>query len=234
MDDVQFIAGKAKTMEEFFYIFNHFINNGKQIILTSDRLPNEIEGLDNRLKSRFAYGITSQIEMPDLETRTAILLKKSNLWGFPLPMETAIFIAESVKSSVRDLEGALKRLMMSCRLSGKQPDIATAQSTLKDILASGRRQITVDEVLKTVAQFYRTPIKELTGKGRQRTLVRPRQTAMALCKELTKMSLSGIGSAFEGRDHTTVIHACKAVEKLIQDDETFAQDYQTLRHMLQN
>ena len=234
MDDVQFIAGKAKTMEEFFYVFNHFINNGKQIILTSDRLPNEIEGLDDRLKSRFASGITMQIEMPDLETRTAILQKKAELWEFPLPMETAVLIADAIKSSVRDLEGALRKLMMTCRLSGKQPDIATTQNTLKDLLAQGRRQVGIEEIQKAVANFYRIPMKDLIGKNRQRSLVIPRHAAISLAKELTTLSLKDIGNAFDNRDHTTVLNACKNVKELLGKDENFAQDYQTLRHMLQN
>ncbi|MBQ9258621.1 MAG: chromosomal replication initiator protein DnaA [Neisseriaceae bacterium] len=234
MDDVQFIAGKAKTMEEFFYVFNHFINNGKQIILTSDRLPNEIEGLDDRLKSRFASGITMQIEMPDLETRTAILQKKAELWEFPLPMETAVLIADSIKSSVRDLEGALRKLMMSCRISGKQPDIITTQNTLKDLLAQGRRQVTIDEIQKTVATFYHISMKDLVSKNRQRSLVIPRHTAISLAKELTTLSLKDIGNAFDGRDHTTVLNACKNVKELLGKDETFVQDYQNLRQQLQN
>lgn len=234
MDDIQFIAGKAKTMEEFFYVFNHFINNGKQIVLTSDRLPNEIDGLDDRLKSRFAYGITMQIEMPDLETRTAILQKKAELWGFHMENGVAEFIAESIKSSVRDLEGALRKLMMTCRLSGKQPDIATTQNTLKDLLAQGRRQVSIEEIQKAVANFYRMPMKDLIGKNRQRSLVIPRHAAISLAKELTTLSLKDIGNAFDGRDHTTVLNACKNVKELLGKDENFAQDYQNLRQQLQN
>ena len=234
MDDIQFIAGKAKTMEEFFYVFNHFINNGKQIVLTSDRLPNEIDGLDDRLKSRFAYGITMQIEMPDLETRTAILQKKAELWGFHIENGVAEFIAESIKSSVRDLEGALRKLMMACRLSGKQPDIATTQNILKDLLAQGKRQVSIEEIQKAVANFYRIPMKDLLGKGRQRSLIVARHAAISLAKELTALSLKDIGNAFDGRDHTTVLNACKNVQNLLNKDDSFAQDYQNLRQQLQN
>ena len=234
MDDIQFIAGKAKTMEEFFYVFNHFINNGKQIVLTSDRLPNEIDGLDDRLKSRFAYGITMQIEMPDLETRTAILQKKASLWGFALPENTAMFIAENIRSSVRDLEGALKRLMSSCYTTKKLPDIATTQEILKDLLAQGRRQVSIEEIQKTVANFYRIPMKDLLGKSRQRSLVVARHAAISLAKELTTLSLKDIGNAFDGRDHSTVLNACKNVQDLIDKDDSFAQDYQNLRQQLQN
>ena len=160
--------------------------------------------------------------------------KKAELWGFHMEKGVAEFIAESIKSSVRDLEGALRKLMMACRLSGKQPDIATTQNILKDLLAQGKRQVSIEEIQKAVANFYRIPMKDLLGKGRQRSLIVARHAAISLAKELTALSLKDIGNAFDGRDHTTVLNACKNVKELLGKDENFAQDYQNLRQQLQN
>ncbi|MBR6026518.1 MAG: chromosomal replication initiator protein DnaA [Neisseriaceae bacterium] len=234
LDDVQFLAGKAKTMEEFFYLFNSFLDDSKQVILTSDRLPNEIENLDDRLKSRFSWGISAQIKPPELEMRVAILQKKAEAVSFTLPESTAFFIAEHVRSSVRDLEGALKRLRARCIFSGVVPDISVAKETLQDIIAVGQRQYTPDQIQKTVASFYSVRLSELLSKTRKKNIALPRQVAMSLCKELTTLSLVDISEAFGRNDHTTVMHACKKIQCLIDEDAQFAQDYDTLKNILQN
>lgn len=234
LDDVQFIAGKEKTMEEFFYIFNNFLDKDKQIILTSDRLPQKIDKLDNRLKSRFACGLTVEIEPPEFEMRVAILHKKAEAVNFRLPEDTVFFIAQSIESNVRDLEGALNRVRAHCRFTNKSPDIDLVKQVLKDILSTGYNQISLEKIQKTVADFYNISLAEIRGKKRLRKIARPRQIAMSLSKDLTKCSLPSIGDAFGGKDHTTVLHAYKTISKLRTEDEKISQDYDTLTNILKN
>lgn len=234
LDDVQLIAGKEKTMEEFFYLFNRFLDDSKQIVLTSDCLPADIENMDARLKSRFSWGLTLEIEPPELEMRVAILQKKAEAANFRLPDDTAFFIAQNIRSNVRELEGALNRVRAHCRFNGQSADIETSKNALKDILASGRKQITIEQIQKTVADYYQIRVTDMRSHKRLRTIVRPRHLAMALAKELTTLSLTDIAVAFNRKDHTTVINACKNVDELKLKDTEIAQNYEMLRTMLQN
>lgn len=232
IDDIQFFAGKQKTQEEFFYAFNTLVDSHKQVIMTSDTFPKEIAGLDSRLISRFGWGLTVAIEPPELEMRVAILLKKADLGDYVLDEAVAFFIAKHVNSNVRELEGALKRVEAYAKFHRRAITVETAKEALKDILVAQSRQISIDNIQKTVADYYRLKIAELLSKKRTRNLTRPRQMAMALARELTSMSLPEIGNSFGGKDHSTVIHACKAVAELRSSDTTVDADYKILLQTL--
>lgn len=232
IDDIQFFAGKTKTQEEFFYAFNTLIDSHKQVIMTSDTFPKEISGLDNRLVSRFGWGLTVAIEPPELEMRVAILLKKASLSGFKLNETVAFFIAKHVNSNIRELEGALKRVKAYSEFHLKTSSIETAKEALKDILVAQSRQISIENIQKTVADYYRIKLVDLLSKKRTRNLTRPRQTSMALARELTSMSLPEIGNAFGGKDHSTVIHACKTIGNLRASDTSMDADYKILLQTL--
>ena len=232
IDDIQFFAGKQKTQEEFFYAFNTLVDSHKQVIMTSDTFPKEIAGLDSRLISRFGWGLTVAIEPPELEMRVAILLKKADLGGYVLDEAVAFFIAKHVNSNVRELEGALKRVEAYAKFHRRAITVDTAKEALKDILVAQSRQISIDNIQKTVADYYRLKIAELLSKKRTRNLTRPRQMAMALARELTSMSLPEIGNSFGGKDHSTVIHACKTMAELRSTDTTVDADYKILLQTL--
>lgn len=232
IDDIQFFAGKQKTQEEFFYAFNNLIDAHKQVILTSDTFPKEISGLDSRLVSRFGWGLTIAIEPPELEMRVAILLKKASLSGYVLDNAVAFFIAKHISSNVRELEGALKRVEAYAKFHKRLISLDSAREAMKDILVAQSRQISIDNIQKTVADYYHLKIVELLSKKRTRNLTRPRQIAMSLARELTTMSLPEIGKAFGGKDHSTVIHACKAVAELRNIDTTTDSDYKVLLQTL--
>ncbi|HXU94420.1 MAG TPA: chromosomal replication initiator protein DnaA [Gallionella sp.] len=232
IDDIQFFAGKAKTQEEFFYAFNTLIDSHKQVILTSDTFPKEISGLESRLVSRFGWGLTVAIEPPELEMRVAILLKKASLGGYVLDEAVAFFIAKHVNSNVRELEGALKRVEAYAKFHRRAITVETAKEALKDILIAQSRQISIENIQKTVADYYRIKLVDMLSKKRTRNLTRPRQMAMSLAREITSMSLPEIGHAFGGKDHSTVIHACKTVESLKAEDTTIDADYKILLQTL--
>jgi chromosomal replication initiator protein len=232
IDDIQFFAGKNKTQEEFFYAFNTLIDSHKQVVLTSDTFPKEITGLESRLVSRFGWGLTICIEPPELEMRVAILLKKAHLGGYTLDDAVAFFIAKHVNSNVRELEGALKRVEAYAKFHKRDISVETAKESLKDILVAQSRQISIENIQKTVAEYYRLKLPELLSKKRSRNIARPRQIAMCLTRELTSMSLPEIGASFGGRDHSTVIHACKTMEELKRCDTTISSDYKTLLQTL--
>ena len=227
VDDIQFFAEKEKTQEEFFHIFNNLFETGRQIILTSDRYPKEIEKIEERLKSRFGWGLTTAIEPPDLETRVAILLKKAEEHHMELPEEVAFFIAQRLRTNVRELEGALNRVKAMQDFKGGHIDIDFVRDTLKDILALQERLVTIENIQKVVAEYYRIKVADLKSKSRARSVTRPRQVAMALAKELTNKSLPEIGRAFE-RDHTTVLNACREVPKFREKDSSIQEDWANL------
>jgi len=232
IDDIQFFAGKAKTQEEFFYAFNTLVDSNKQVILTSDTFPKELTGLESRLVSRFGWGLTIGIEPPELEMRVAILLKKAAISGYTLNDAVAFFIAKHVNSNVRELEGALKRVEAYTKFHKRIISVETAKEALKDILVAQSRQISIDNIQKTVADYFRIKIVDLLSKKRTRNLTRPRQIAMSLARELTAMSLPEIGNAFGGRDHSTVIHACQTVLALRASDTTIDADCKILLQTL--
>ncbi|MDO4640491.1 MAG: chromosomal replication initiator protein DnaA [Neisseria sp.] len=234
IDDIQFIKGKERTMEEFFYLYNHFHNEKKQLILTCDVLPTKIEDMDDRLKSRFSWGLTLELEPPELEMRVAILQKKAETAGVTLDEQAAFFIAKHIRSNVRELEGAFKRVEARSRFLKKSINIDLAAEALQDIVASAYKIITADLIMDTVAKHYRIKISEMIGAKRTRNIARPRQVAMSLTKELTNLSLPAIGDAFGGRDHTTVMHAVKTIAKLRHEDPELAQDYEKLLILIQN
>jgi len=232
IDDIQFFAGKAKTQEEFFYAFNTLVDSHKQVILTSDTFPKEITGLESRLVSRFGWGLTVAIEPPELEMRVAILLKKAALGGYVLNDAVAFFIAKHVSSNIRELEGALKRVEAYGKFHKRNISVETAKEALKDILVAQNRQISIENIQKTVADYFRLKLVELLSKKRTRNLTRPRQMAMSIAREITSMSLPEIGNAFGGKDHSTVIHACKTVNELRKTDATVDADYKILLQTL--
>ncbi|MBY0446564.1 MAG: chromosomal replication initiator protein DnaA, partial [Burkholderiales bacterium] len=234
IDDIQFFVGKDKTQEEFFYAFNALVEAHKQIIITSDRYPKEIDGLQERLTSRFSWGLTVAIEPPELEMRVAILMKKAERENFKLDANVAFFVAKHIRSHVRELEGALKRVLAYSRFTNQPITLDAAKEALKDILASGSRQVSVENIQKTVADFYKIKIADMHSKKRTRDIARPRQIAMALTKELTQMSLPAIGEAFGGRDHTTVLHACRTIEEMRGSDSEIAHQYGVLLQMLRS
>ncbi len=232
MDDIQFLAKGSKSQEEFFHVFNRLQEDGRQIVLTCDRYPKEIQGLEERLESRFVWGMTAAVEPPELETRVAILLKKAEREAVFIPSDAAFFIAERVRSNVRELEGALRRVIANARFAGRPISIDQVKSALRDLIAIQARQVGIDNIQKTVADYYKLRMSDLLSKKRNRSLARPRQVAMALAKELTNHSLPEIGDAFGGRDHTTVLHACRKVEELREMNPEIKDDYRNLRRIL--
>ncbi len=232
IDDIQFFAGKDRSQEEFFHTFNALLEGQQQIILTSDRYPKEIEGVEERLKSRFGWGLTVAVEPPELETRVAILISKAEQSNITLPYEVAFFIAKRIRSNVRELEGALRRVIANAHFTGKPITIEFVNDALRDLLALQDKLVTLDNIQKTVAEYYKVKVAELLSKRRSRSIARPRQMAMALAKELTNHSLPEIGDHFGGRDHTTVIHACRKVKELISEAGDFAEDYKNLMRIL--
>ena len=232
IDDIQFFAGKNRTMEEFFYAFNSLLESGKQVIMTCDTYPKQIEGMDERLISRFSWGLTVEIQPPELEMRVAILMKKAEADHLKLEHNVAFFIAQNVRSNVRELEGALKRVAAYARFSHLPITLPLVKESLKDLLAAGNRQISVDNIQKTVAEYFKLKLADMYSQKRKREIARPRQIAMCLAKELTELSLPNIGDAFGGRDHTTVMHACKTIHSLRESDAELARDYTTLFNML--
>lgn len=232
IDDIQFFVGKERSAEEFFHTFNALLEGQRQVIITADRFPKEFVGVEERLISRFGSGLTVSIEPPELETRVAILIKKARQEGIELTDEVAFFIAKRVRSNVRELEGALRRVLASSRFTGRPIDLALAGESLKDLLAFQERLVTIHNIQKTVAEYYKIRIADMHAKTRSRQIARPRQIAMALAKELTPHSLPDIGDAFGGRDHTTVLHACRKVAELVRDDVRVKEDYQNLLRLL--
>lgn len=232
IDDIQFFAGKDRSQEEFFHTFNALLEGQQQIILTSDRYPKEIEGMEERLKSRFGWGLTVAVEPPELETRVAILISKAEQSNIELPYEVAFFIAKRIRSNVRELEGALRRVIANAHFTGKPITIEFVHEALRDLLALQDKLVTIENIQKTVAEYYKVKVADILSKRRSRSIARPRQMAMALSKELTSHSLPEIGDHFGGKDHTTVIHACKKVKELIQYDSDFAEDYKNLMRIL--
>jgi chromosomal replication initiator protein len=232
IDDIQFFAGKAKTQEEFFYAFNTLIDSQKQVILTSDTFPKEITGLESRLISRFGWGLTVAIEPPELEMRVAIIHKKTSISGYSLDNAVAFFIAKHVSSNIRELEGALKRVEAYAKFHRCNISVETAKEALKDILIAQSRHISIENIQKTVADYYHIKMVELLSKKRTRNLTRPRQIAMALARDLTIMSLPEIGNSFGGKDHSTVIHACKTIAELRISNTTIDTDYKILTQIL--
>jgi len=232
IDDIQFFARKDRTQEEFFYTFNSLIEAHKQVVITSDTFPKELEGIEERLKSRFSWGLTVMLEPPELEMRVAILLNKARQEGEVLDDATAFFIAKQIRSNVRELEGALKRVIAYARFHKLPISVEMAKEALKDLLAVQNRQISIENIQKTVADFYKIKVADMYSKKRTRNLARPRQMAMFLAKELTDLSLPEIGQAFGGRDHTTVLHACRKIEELRKADQTIRRDYNLLVQVL--
>ncbi len=232
IDDIQFFAGKERSQEEFFHTFNALLEGQSQIILTCDRYPKEIKGLEERLKSRFGWGLTVAIEPPELETRVAILVNKAAQANVDLPSDVAFFIAKRINSNVRELEGALRRVIASARFTGCPIDMKFTKEALRDLLASQDKLVSIDNIQKTVAEYFKIRVADLHSARRTRSITRPRQIAMALAKELTSHSLPEIGTAFGGRDHTTVMHACRKVNELKESDMRIAEDYSNLWRIL--
>ncbi|WP_290517303.1 chromosomal replication initiator protein DnaA [Alcanivorax sp.] len=232
IDDIQFFAGKEQSQEEFFHTFNALLENGQQIILTCDKFPKEVDGLEERLKSRFGWGLSQPMEPPELETRVAILKKKAEEAKVDLPNDAAFFIAQRIRSNVRELEGALRRVIAHVRFTGAQIDIGLIKEALKDLIALQARQISIDNIQRIVAEYYKIKINDLLSPRRTRSVARPRQVAMALSKELTSHSLPEIGENFGGRDHTTVLHACRKVLELRESNPEIEEDYQNLLRTL--
>ncbi len=232
IDDIQFFAKKERSQEEFFHTFNALLEGQKQIIMTCDRYPKEVDGLDDRLKSRFGWGLPVAIEPPELETRVAILLSKASLCGVELPNEVAFFIAKRLPSNIRELEGALRRVIANSSFTGKPITLDFAKEALRDLLAMQAKLVTIDNIQKMVAEYYKIRIADLLSKKRSRSIARPRQMAMALCKELTNHSLPEIGDAFGGRDHTTVIHACRKIAELKDEELMIKEDFTNLLRTL--
>ncbi len=232
IDDIQFFAGKERSQEEFFHTFNILFDSGQQIILTCDRYPKEIQGLEERLKSRFGWGLAMGVEPPDLETRVAILMSKAEQAEVYLPHDVAFFIAKHVHSNVRELEGALKRLIANAHFTGGELNIAFAKESLKDLIAVYAKLVSIDNIQATVAEYYKIKVSDLLSKRRSRIITRPRQMAMLLAKQLTSQSLPDIGRAFGGRDHTTVLHAVRLMLDLSTKDTIIKEDYDTLMRIL--
>ncbi len=232
IDDVQFFAGKDQTQEEFFHNFNALIEGNQQIVLTCDRYPKEVNGLEDRLKTRFGWGLSVAIEPPELEMRVAILNSKAEQSGVILPSEVSFFIAKRIRSNVRELEGALKRVIANSQLIGKPITLEFTREALADLLAVQAKTVTIENIQKTVAEYYKIRLADMSGKSRSRSIARPRQMAMALAKDLTSKSLPEIGQAFGGRDHTTVLHACRKIAELKESDDGITEDYRNLLRTL--
>ncbi len=232
IDDIQFFANKERSQEEFFHTFNALLEGQQQVILTCDRYPKEVDGLEERLKSRFGWGLTVSIEPPELETSVAILMKKAEAEGVAVPNEVAFFVAQRIRSNVRELEGALRRVIANAKFTGQPISMEFTKEALRDLLALQEKLITIENIQKTVAEYYKIRVADLLSKRRSRTITRPRQLAMALAKELTNHSLPEIGDAFGGRDHTTVLHACRKIKELRDAELRIAEDYQNLLRTL--
>jgi chromosomal replication initiator protein len=232
IDDIQFFAGKERSQEEFFHTFNALLEGQHQIILTCDRYPKEVNGLEERLKSRFGWGLTVAIEPPELETRVAIIKKKAELVNIHLPDDVSFFIAKRFRSNVRELEGALNRVVANSNLTGTPITLDFTHSALKDLLLLQDKQVTIDNIQKTTAEYFKIRVADLLSKRRSRSIARPRQIAMTLAKEFTNHSLPEIGDAFGGRDHTTVIHACRKIAELQLQDQKIEEDYKNLSRIL--
>jgi len=232
IDDIQFFAGKDRSQEEFFHTFNELLEGQHQVILTCDRYPKEVEGLEERLKSRFGWGLTVAIEPPELETCVAILISKARHAGVTLPEEVAFFIGKRIRSNVRELEGALRRVIANSRFTGHPITVEFTKEALKDLLSLQAKLVTIENIQKTVADYYKVRMADLLSKRRSRSVARPRQVAMALAKELTNHSLPEIGDAFGGRDHTTVLHACKRIKELRDSEQRMKEDYSNLLRTL--
>ena len=232
IDDIQFFAGKEQSQDELFHTFNSLIENGNLMIFSCDRYPKEIEGLEERLKSRFGWGLSVVIDPPALETRAAILMQKANDMGLALSDECAFFIADQVKSNVRELEGALTRVAANARFTNAEIDIDLIKNSLRDILAIQARMVTIPNIQRVVAEYYNIRVSDLLSSRRSRSVTRPRQIAMSLAKALTNHSLPEIGESFGGRDHTTVIHACEKVKELMQTNLEIEEDFKKLRRHL--
>jgi chromosomal replication initiator protein len=234
IDDIQFFAGKEQSQEEFFHTFNNLLENKHQVVLTCDRYPKEIKGLQERLKSRFGWGLPVAIEPPDLETRVAILMSKAQANGVELSPEVAFFIGKRIRSNIRELEGALRRVMANAHFTGRPITLEFAKEALRDLIALQDRMVSVENIQKTVAEYFKIKLADLLSTKRTRSLARPRQIAMALSKELTNHSLPEIGQMFGGRDHTTVLHAIRKVQELKESDSKVKEDYSNLLRTLSN
>lgn len=232
IDDIQFFAGKDRSQEEFFHTFNALFEERQQIVLSCDRYPKEVDGLEDRLKTRFGWGLTVAIEAPELETSVAILMKKAGAEGVVLPSEVAFLIAKRIRSNVRELEGALRRVIATSRFLGREITLEFAKKALGDLLSLQDRLVTIDNIQKTVAQYYKIRVADLMSKRRNRAVARPRQIAMSLAKELTERSYPEIGDAFGGKDHTTVLHACRRIKDLRETDMRIREDYANLLRTL--
>ena len=232
MDDIQFLAGKERSQEEFFHTFNNLLDQKHQVVLTCDKYPKEIQGLEDRLKSRFSWGLPVAIEPPDLETRTAILIKKAEQVGVELDQKVAFFIAQRIPSNVRDLEGALRRVVANSQFTGRDITVEFTKEALHDLISLQDKLVSIDNIQKTVADYFKIRLADLSAKSRKQSLTRPRQIAMCLARELTSHSYPEIGDAFGGRDHTTVINACKRVAELKDNDVKIAEDYKNLLRTL--
>ena len=234
IDDIQFFAGKEQSQEEFFHTFNALLDRNNQMILTCDKYPKEIEGLEERLKSRLGWGLPVIIDPPELETRAAVLLQKASSMGVELPNDCAIYIAQRIRSNIRELEGALKRVVANAKFTNQKIDLALVKDALKDLFVISAKMVSIENIQKTVAEYYNIKLSDLLSKRRSRSITRPRQLAMALTKELTRHSLPEIGEAFNGRDHTTVLHACKKIAELRKESPSHEEDYRNLTRALTN
>lgn len=234
IDDIQFFAGKDHSQEEFFHTFNALLEGQRQMILTCDRYPKEVSGLEERLKSRFGWGLTVAIEPPEMETSAAILIAKAAAENVELPEEVAFFMAQRIRSNVRELEGALRRVIANSSFTGRPIDLDFAREALRDLLALQERLVTIENIQKTVAEYFKMRVADVLSQRRSRSVARPRQIAMSLAKELTRHSLPEIGDAFGGRDHTTVLHACRRIQELRESDTRVREDYQNLLRTLTN
>ena len=232
IDDIQFFAKKTVSQEEFFHTFNALLEANQQVILTCDRYPKEVDGLEDRLKSRFGWGLTQAIDPPELEMRVAILMSKAEKTKTKLPDEVAFFIAKRIRSNVRELEGALKRVIANANFTGRQITLDFVREALKDLIAAQDKRINIENIQKTVAEYYKIKVSDLLSKRRNRSVARPRQMAMTLAKELTNKSLPEIGDLFGGRDHTTVLHACRKIKQLIEENREIKEDYSNLLRTL--
>jgi len=232
IDDIQFFANKERSQEEFFHTFNALLEGNQQVILTCDRYPKEIDGVEERLKSRMGWGLTVFIEPPELETRVAILMSKAEESKIELPHEVAFFIAKRIRSNVRELEGALKRVIANAQFTGKEITVEFVKDALRDLLAAQDKQVRIENIQKTVSEYYKIKVSDLLSKRRNRSIARPRQIAMSLAKELTNRSLPEIGEAFGGKDHTTVLHACRKIKELKEELQDINEDYTNLLRIL--
>ena len=234
IDDIQFFAGKEQSQEEFFHTFNALLDRNNQMILTCDKYPKEIDGLEERLKSRLGWGLPVVIDPPELETRAAVLMQKASSMGVEMPNDCAFYIAQRIRSNIRELEGALKRVIANARFTNQPIDLALVKDALKDLFVISAKMVSIENIQKTVAEYYNIKLSDLLSKRRSRSITRPRQLAMALTKELTNHSLPEIGEAFNGRDHTTVLHACKKIAELRKENPSQEEDYRNLNRALTN